>query len=70
MLHKTGLKDGMKFKAEIIDTWNMTITPVPGVFEIKQQGAYFFADTEGRSIALPGRPYMAVRITRLPQDSI
>jgi hypothetical protein len=65
-LHKTGLKDGMKFKAEVIDTWNMTVTPVPGVFEIKQQGAYFFADTEGRSIALPGRPYMAVRVTRLP----
>ncbi len=67
MLHKTGLKDGMKFKAEVIDTWNMTIAPVPGTFEIKQKGDYFFADTEGRSIALPGRPYMAVRITRLRQ---
>jgi PelA/Pel-15E family pectate lyase len=67
MLHKTGLKDGMKFKVEAIDTWNMTIEPVPGVFEIKQKGDYFFGDTAGRSIAMPGRPYMALRITRLRQ---
>jgi PelA/Pel-15E family pectate lyase len=67
MLHKTGLKDGMKFKVEVIDTWNMTIEKVPGEFEIKQKGDYFYADTKDRSIALPGRPYMALRITRLRQ---
>jgi pectin methylesterase-like acyl-CoA thioesterase len=66
VLHKTGLKDGMKFRAEVIDTWNMTVTRVDGVFEIKQQGAYNFADKDGRSIALPGRPYMAVRVVRIP----
>ena len=66
VLHKTGLKDGMKFRAEVIDTWNMTVTPVEGVFEIKQQDAYNFADKDGRSIALPGRPYMAVRLVRVP----
>ncbi len=39
------------FKVEIIDTWNMTITPVEKTFS-------------GRSlIELPGKPYMAVRIT-------
>lgn len=65
VLHKTGLKDGMKFRAEVIDTWNMTVTPVEGVFEIKQQDAYNFADKDGRSIALPGRPYMAVRLVRV-----
>ncbi len=66
VLHKTGLKDGMKFRGEVIDTWNMTVTPVDGTFEVKQQDAYNFADKDGRSIALPGRPYMAVRIVRLP----
>ncbi len=65
-LYKAELKDGMKFKAEVIDTWNMTITSVDGVFEVKKRGNYLFADKDGRSIALPGRPYMALRIVRLP----
>lgn len=65
VLFKTGLQDGMKFRAEVIDTWNMTVTPVDGTFEIKKRDDYTFADKDGRSIALPGRPYMAVRIVRV-----
>lgn len=63
-LAKPGLKDGMRFTAEVIDTWNMSITPVPGVFELRRQDNYSFADKDGRSIALPGRPYMALRIKK------
>jgi hypothetical protein len=51
---------------EVIDTWNMTVTPVDGVFEIKKQDDYMYADKDGRSVALPGRPYMALRIVRVP----
>jgi hypothetical protein len=65
-LYKEALRDGMKFTAEVIDTWNMTITPVEGVFEIKKHDNYVFADKDGRAIALPGRPYMALRIQRQP----
>jgi hypothetical protein len=65
-LFKTGLKDGMRFKVEVIDTWNMTITPVDGVFEIKKQDDYMYAEKTGRSVPLPGRPYMAIRIVRVP----
>jgi len=65
VLHNKGLADGMKFRAEVIDTWNMTVTPVPGVFEMRKRDAYNFADTDGRSIALPGRPYMALRLVRV-----
>jgi hypothetical protein len=65
VLAKPGLEDGMKFRAEVIDTWNMTITPVDGVFEIKKRDSYAFADKDGRSITLPGRPYMALRIVRI-----
>ncbi|TDD16051.1 DUF4038 domain-containing protein [Nonomuraea diastatica] len=36
---------------EVIDTWNMTITPISGVFEGSVR------------IGLPGRPYLALRIT-------
>jgi len=66
VLFKTGLQDGMKFRAEVIDTWNMTVTPVDGTFEIVKRDNYYFADKNGRSIALPGRPYMALRIVRVP----
>lgn len=42
-----------QFKLDVIDAWEMTITPVDGTFS-------------GRiEIPLPGKPYMAVRATRL-----
>ena len=62
--HKN-LKDGMRFKVEIIDTWNMTITPVNKIFEIKKLDNYNFIDKKKRSVKLPGKPYMAMRITRI-----
>ncbi len=62
---KDALADGMKFSAEVLDTWNMTVTPVEGVFTVKKKDAYFFADQDGRSIPLPGNPYMAIRIRRV-----
>jgi hypothetical protein len=63
-LAKPALADGMRFKVEVIDTWNMTITPVEGIFEIEKRDNYWFADKQGRTITLPGRPYMALRIVR------
>ena len=52
----------MRFKVDIIDTWNMTITPVPGEFVTKKQDNYYFADADGKSVALPGKPWIALRI--------
>jgi len=59
--------DGMKFNAEVLDTWNMTVTPVPGTFTLRKKTDYFHADQDGRSIELSGRPYMAIRIRRVNQ---
>ena len=59
--------NAMKFRAEVLDTWNMTVAPADGVFTLKKQTDYFYADKDGRSIPLPGRPYMAVRIKRIGQ---
>jgi hypothetical protein len=64
-LHKTGLAAGMKFTVDVIDTWNMTITPLPGTFELKRKDDYDFIDKDGRNVPLPGRPYMAIRIRRV-----
>jgi len=47
------LPDGVKFKAEIIDTLAMTGTPVAGMWSGKVD------------IPLPIRPYLAVRVVRV-----
>ena len=59
------LADGMKFRAEVLDSWNMTITLVAGDFSIKRRSEYFWADASGRSIPLPGKPWQALRIKRV-----
>ena len=59
------LTNGVAFTVEILDTWNMTVTPVPGKFTVKKQGDYSYADEAGRSIELPGKPYLALRIKRV-----
>ena len=64
-LYKNGVSAGVKFTAEVIDTWNMTVAPVDGVFELKQKDAYDFIDKDGRAVPLPGQPYMAIRIRRV-----
>ena len=53
------------FTAEVLDTWNMTTTAVPGTFTLVKKTDYFHADKDGRRIELPGRPYMAIRIKRV-----
>jgi hypothetical protein len=65
LLPRHGLVDGMKFSAEIIDTWNMTITPVDGAFTIKRRDDYTFVERDGRDIPLPGRAYLTIRLRRI-----
>jgi hypothetical protein len=64
VLYKTALADGMKFNVDVIDTWQMTIQRTTGVFEVRKRDDYVFADKYGRSVSLPGRPYMAISIRR------
>lgn len=47
------LKEEGKYSVEVLDTWEMTITPVPGSFE----GTF--------TILLPTKPYLAVLVRRL-----
>ena len=56
---------GTKFSAEVLDTWNMTVTPVPGVFTLSKGDNYYYGDQAGRAIELPGKPYQAIRIKRV-----
>lgn len=67
VLPKKGLTNGAKFKADIIDTWNMTITPLDKTFEVvpMPDNRYKFIEKNKSSITLPARPYMALRIYKV-----
>lgn len=49
------LPAGKKYKAEVIDPWEMTITPLEGTFREKAE------------IQLPGRAYLALRLRKVEQ---
>jgi hypothetical protein len=68
-LGKLQSADDLKFTADILDTWNMTVTPVKGIFNLKKKDGYSFEDENGRSIKLPGKPYMAIRIKRVEYEN-
>jgi hypothetical protein len=61
------LGSSRKFKAEIIDTWNMTITPISDVFETGIAEDYRFFDKERKKIRMPMVPYLALRIREISQ---
>jgi hypothetical protein len=66
-LGKLQSADGMKFSVEVLDTWNMTVTPVAGEFTLKKKDGYSYADRDGRNVPLPGKPYIAIRIKRVKE---
>jgi len=67
-LYKNGVVDGQKYAVDVIDTWAMTITPVAGEFVTKKLDGYHFVDATGRTVTLPGKAGMAVRVRRLAAD--
>ncbi len=63
-LYRDGITDGTQFTVEVIDTWEMTITPVEGRFVAKRKDGYTFLDENNRIVKLPGKPGIALRILR------
>ena len=59
-----GIADNMKFRADLLDTWNMTVTPVSGVFVTRRKDSHDFVDRDGRSVPVPDNPGMAIRLQR------
>lgn len=51
------MNPGIRYTVELLDTWNMTVETLEGGYE----GTF--------RIGLPGRTYMAVRMTRLYGDN-
>ena len=65
-LPRAGLDGPLKLRVEVIDTWAMTVTPVPGVFEAKPEGKYVLTCPDHAKVRLPGKPYLALRIRKAP----
>lgn len=59
------LQPGTQFKVEIIDTWNMTVTPWPEIMEVGPARDYRHTDVKGRTVRLPLTPYILLRITKV-----
>lgn len=63
-LPRAGLNGGESFRVEVLDTWEMTVTPVEGVFTLAASDRYSWRDPARPSVALPGKPWQALRVTR------
>jgi hypothetical protein len=61
------LAGGMRFHVDVLDTWNMTVTPIETPFTIRQpaDADYIVTDADDRSINLPDKPWLTLRITRI-----
>ncbi|HSV26944.1 MAG TPA: DUF5605 domain-containing protein, partial [Sedimentisphaerales bacterium] len=57
-----GVEDGAKCRIDVIDTWNMKISPLKGIITLKKKGRYETVGADGEVIPLPKRPFMALRI--------
>lgn len=65
-LPRAKLEGPLTLKVDVIDTWRMTVTPLDGVFEVRPKGDYRLTCEERPRIALPGQPYMALRLRKSP----
>ncbi len=54
----------LKLKVDVIDTWEMTVTPLDQVFHVKPQGDYRLTCEEHPRIPLAGSRDMALRLAR------
>jgi hypothetical protein len=56
---------GARFRVDLIDTWNMTISPMKDTFELAPPEGYRVYDKQRKKIQLPLRPWLALRIVRV-----
>ncbi len=54
---------GITVRAELIDTWNMAISPVEGSFPLEKTSKYQLTCPSRPTLRLPGRPMLALRFT-------
>jgi hypothetical protein len=60
------LKGPLTLKAEVLDTWDMTVTPIVDTFTLEARGMYAYVCKDRPKIPLPGKPFMAIRLRKAP----
>lgn len=60
-----GLEAGQRFEVDVIDTWNMTVTPVGRVFELTDVRRHEAFATDAAAVELPAGEALALRIRRV-----
>jgi hypothetical protein len=63
-LPAAGLKEPMKLRVEVLDTWAMTVTPLKRVFEARLRDRYVYTCPKNPTLRLPGKAYLALRFRR------
>jgi hypothetical protein len=60
----------MRFHVDVLDTWNMTVTPIDKPFTLRQPAPsdYVATDEDDSVINLPDNPWIALRITRVQEE--
>jgi hypothetical protein len=65
-LPAAGLTAPVRLRVEVLDTWEMTVTPLATTFELQPADRYVWTSPKDPKIPLPGKPYLALRIRRAP----
>jgi hypothetical protein len=63
-LYRENLAEGLTFRVDVLDTWNMTTTPIAEPFKLVRHDQYTFRAAGDRTVPLPGQPFMGLRIVR------
>lgn len=59
------VREGKKFKVEIINVWDMTVTEYPGIFETTSENDYRVYDKNLKGVRIPGVPDVLLRIKEI-----
>lgn len=59
------IPSGVKFRVQLIDTWNMTMEDLPTTFESGKDQDYRVYDLKNQLIQMDDKPYLAVRIYQI-----
>jgi hypothetical protein len=66
VLPAAGLTAPVRVRVEVLDTWEMTVTPLEKTFELRPADRYVWTCPKDPKIPLPGKPYIALRLRRMP----
>jgi hypothetical protein len=65
-LPRASLDGPLSLRVDVLDTWDMTVRPLDGTFAFRPKDRYTYSCPDRPRIALPGKPFMALRLRKTP----